>query len=250
MMRKMMLLGGVATLCAFAMSSAQAAPPTNLITNGDFETGTTAGWTIVTGGGGGVQINNGSFDPPGPGGPLPPISGRYDAVTYQLGGGAQGLQQAINVPADVFSASLTWNDRLRNYASIYDNTNQVFRVVIRDTVGHLLYTVFTTNPGDPLLQVGPNSRFGGLTAVLQQYAGTTIVVSFEAQVNLYFFNVTLDDVKLLVSFLPKSKDECKDSGWSTFVNVETGKQIFKNQGDCVSFVATKGKNPPSGPFQP
>jgi Beta-propeller repeat len=40
--------------------------------------------------------------------------------------------------------------------------------------------------------------------------------------------------------LPTSKDQCKNGGWQTF-------GVFKNQGDCVSFVATKGKNPPSRP---
>jgi hypothetical protein len=38
---------------------------------------------------------------------------------------------------------------------------------------------------------------------------------------------------------PTSKDECKHGGWRDF-------GVFKNQGDCVSFVATKGKNPPAG----
>jgi hypothetical protein len=37
--------------------------------------------------------------------------------------------------------------------------------------------------------------------------------------------------------LPTAKDECKNGGWRNF-------PVFKNQGDCVSFVATKGKNPP------
>jgi hypothetical protein len=40
---------------------------------------------------------------------------------------------------------------------------------------------------------------------------------------------------------PTSKDQCKNGGWKTFTN-----PAFKNQGDCVSFVATGGKNPPSG----
>jgi hypothetical protein len=40
---------------------------------------------------------------------------------------------------------------------------------------------------------------------------------------------------------PTSKDQCKDGGWKTFTNPS-----FKNQGDCVSFVATGGKNQPSG----
>ena len=36
-----------------------------------------------------------------------------------------------------------------------------------------------------------------------------------------------------------SVDQCKKSGWETF-------GVFKNQGDCVSFVATGGSNPPDG----
>jgi hypothetical protein len=48
----------------------------------------------------------------------------------------------------------------------------------------------------------------------------------------------------VVSFLggilpPSSKNECKDGGWQAY-------GIFKNQGDCVSYVATGGKNPPNG----
>jgi hypothetical protein len=38
--------------------------------------------------------------------------------------------------------------------------------------------------------------------------------------------------------LPTATDQCKDNGWKTF-------GVFKNQGDCVSFVATGGKNPPA-----
>jgi hypothetical protein len=44
---------------------------------------------------------------------------------------------------------------------------------------------------------------------------------------------------LEVDCLPNNKDECRDGGWQTF-------GVFKNQGDCVSFVATGGKNPPAG----
>ena len=39
---------------------------------------------------------------------------------------------------------------------------------------------------------------------------------------------------------PTSKEQCKNGGWRNFPG-------FKNQGDCVSFVATGGKNQPSGP---
>jgi hypothetical protein len=39
--------------------------------------------------------------------------------------------------------------------------------------------------------------------------------------------------------LPTSKDQCKNGGWRNFLG-------FKNEGDCVSFVATHGTNPPAG----
>jgi hypothetical protein len=40
--------------------------------------------------------------------------------------------------------------------------------------------------------------------------------------------------------LPTSKEQCKNGGWRTF-------GVFKNEGDCVSFVATNGKNSPAQP---
>jgi hypothetical protein len=36
---------------------------------------------------------------------------------------------------------------------------------------------------------------------------------------------------------PTSKDQCKDGGWRSFNN-----PTFKNQGDCVSYVATGGRH--------
>jgi hypothetical protein len=40
--------------------------------------------------------------------------------------------------------------------------------------------------------------------------------------------------------LPTSKEQCKNGGWRQY-------SVFKNQGDCVSFVATGGCNQPAGP---
>jgi YVTN family beta-propeller protein len=39
--------------------------------------------------------------------------------------------------------------------------------------------------------------------------------------------------------VPTSKEQCMNGGWRDF-------GVFKNQGACVSFVATGGKNPPAG----
>jgi hypothetical protein len=46
-------------------------------------------------------------------------------------------------------------------------------------------------------------------------------------------NITVTDAPPL----PTSQEQCKDGGWHTY-------GVFENQGDCVSFVATGGKNPP------
>ena len=43
---------------------------------------------------------------------------------------------------------------------------------------------------------------------------------------------------------PTSKEQCKKDGWKDFKD-ENGNPLFKNQGDCVSFVATKGRTNPA-----
>ena len=42
--------------------------------------------------------------------------------------------------------------------------------------------------------------------------------------------------------MPTSRRDCMDGGWESFA-------AFKNEGDCVSFVATGGTNPPGAPDQ-
>lgn len=41
----------------------------------------------------------------------------------------------------------------------------------------------------------------------------------------------------LTAALPSARDDCENGGWQSY-------SVFKNQGDCVSFVETGGKNPP------
>lgn len=50
--------------------------------------------------------------------------------------------------------------------------------------------------------------------------------------------IAIDNSQLFVLVgPPTSKDQCKKDGWQTFNN-----PVFKNQGDCVSFVATNGRH--------
>ena len=58
----------------------------------------------------------------------------------------------------------------------------------------------------------------------------------------FYFNVGLvsgDYVVVDAPPLPTSTKQCKHGGWWSF-------GVFKNQGDCVSFVVTGGENSPAG----
>ena len=65
-------------------------------------------------------------------------------------------------------------------------------------------------------------------------------VPFDCASPLVPVNTILGDIVVVdAPPLPSSKDQCKKGGWLSY-------GVFKNQGDCVSFVATGGTNPPAG----
>ena len=53
------------------------------------------------------------------------------------------------------------------------------------------------------------------------------------------YGPALDNV--VVTETVPTKDDCKHGGWRTMI--DGAGNHFKNQGDCVSYFATKGKNP-------
>lgn len=121
-----------------------------ILENGGFETGDFTGWRTVNGGYGAWMINDGTFDPDGPEGTNAPVSGRYSAMTQQIGGGTHLLFQDVFIPAEALNATLSWSDRIRNHTP-YFAPNQIFRVEIRDTNNVVLDVAFNTQLGDPLL---------------------------------------------------------------------------------------------------
>ena len=122
--------------------------------------------------------------------------------------------------------------------------NQQFRVdVLRPTAdptstapGDVLATVFQTDQGDP-----PSLPVTRISVDLTPFAGTTVRLRFAEVDNQLFFNAAVDAVAIeSVRLLPATKQQCKNGGWTSFGS------SFKNQGDCVSFVATHGRNQPAG----
>jgi hypothetical protein len=104
-----------------------------------------------------------------------------------------------------------------------------------EDIGFFLIAVdngpFVSDPNAPL-KVGPDQ------AMLIKPAGSTPPSDCSGTSPSSLFLVGGDLVVHDAPATPVSKDQCKNGGWRDFGSV------FKNQGDCVSFVATGGKNPP------
>lgn len=61
---------------------------------------------------------------------------------------------------------------------------------------------------------------------------------------VYLDNISVNNAVVGSPTNPASKEDCKKGGYANFVGANG--QPFKNQGDCVSYQATKGKNLPDG----
>ena len=165
----------------------------DLIVNGGFETQDFSGWSQINSGSGGIVINDGTFDPPGPDGPLPPCDGSVCSVTFQSGPGQHTLYQEVTIPPSAGTATLSWIDRIRNHAGVFSDPNQEFRVQVWDTNNVPIVEVFSTNPGDPLLNDCEERSFD-----ISSFVGQTVRIAFTQQDNLFFFNAHLDNVSLIV----------------------------------------------------
>ncbi|MEW6155786.1 MAG: M36 family metallopeptidase [Verrucomicrobiota bacterium] len=159
--------------------------------NGGFETGDFNGWIRQNSGSGSFVLTQGDLDPEGPELPTPAFSGRYCAVSRQIGPGKQMLAQEITIPEGVTSAVLRWADRIRNHASLFLPEFQEFRVEVQSSAGDPLAVLFTTQPDDPLL-----GDWTSRSADLLDFSGQTIRIAFIEQDNLGYFNVYLDDIRV------------------------------------------------------
>jgi hypothetical protein len=100
------------------------------------------------------------------------------------------------------------------------------------------------NPEAILFFVEDNGTPGvGTDKVQEQFVG---VVPTVCPPNTVVYRPEVDTVEVGdltvhdAPAVPTSKDQCKHGGWKIY-------GVFKNEGDCVSFVAKKGKNQPSRP---
>ena len=164
-----------------------------VLRNGGFETGDFSNWVVQESGFGAWQINGGMLDPDGPEGKEPPRAGNYDAMTTQIGAGRHTLSQEVFLPPSAQSATLSWWDRIHNYAAYFQSPNQEFRVQIRTLDDQLLATAYSTQEGDSLTNTWTRRSFN-----LSPFRGQSLRLIFEQDDNLGYFNTRVDDVSLVL----------------------------------------------------
>ena len=198
------LLAGV--LLAVLAPSASAAG--DAIVNGGFETGSLVGWGHAPGHpfnvGHGWFAVSGHVSPSGftiPG----PASGRFQAVSDQIGPGSNTLFQTFRVPAHGTLSMTLW---YRNRAGVFYSPqmlvpgrarNQQLRITLtRPDAGlyslkpaDVLATVFATHPGDPA-DLGPQQIHYDLSSL----AGQLVRLRITEVDNQFFFQVGVDDVSV------------------------------------------------------
>lgn len=86
-----------------------------------------------------------------------------------------------------------------------------------------------------------NSSSGGGVHLVVGFASPTD--QFDGNVDAFTINSTTYDFEPSLPS-PTSKDQCKNGGWHNYADANG--TAFKNQGDCVSYVATGGKNKAKG----
>jgi hypothetical protein len=178
----------------------------NAIQNGGFETGSMVGWGHAPGhpiqAGHGWFVYSGRTSPSGFTIPAPP-SGRFAAVSDQIGPGSNTLFQTFRVPAHATLSMTLWY-RNRNGAFYSPKMlvpdaarNQQLRITLtRPDAGlyslkpaDVLATVFATEPGDPP-SLGPTQIHYDLSAL----AGRLVRLRITEVDNQFFFQVGVDNV--------------------------------------------------------
>lgn len=93
-----------------------------------------------------------------------------------------------------------------------------------------------------VLTAFPNAGVHNTLGAVILKAGGGWVGGFNGNVDALTLNS--DTYNFEFANTPTSKDQCKQGGWMTMTDENA--QSFKNQGDCVSYVATGGRNPAAG----
>jgi hypothetical protein len=179
------------------------------------------------------------FEAQGPGPSLfcpPPQTLTIGVATFS--GGAL-LTAATNLPADQTTVYGTAAP-CAGYAPVITITfsrpvSNFSVLVLNGEATTVSYTVADNLGGTVTKSLVANVSSGADTFTLPDAGITSVTI--RRTTSSAFWDFLIDNVSFTA--FPTTTAECKGGGWEAF-------GAFKNQGDCVSYVATGGKNQPAG----
>jgi hypothetical protein len=123
-------------------------------------------------------------------------------LAFQLQGGAPELHRMYQDIAVGAGSTLHWDMQYSNHAAGFDPANQYLAVRIRDSSSDVIREdLFITSPGDP--QTNPDHpKLTHYSKSLAAYAGMTVRLSVDMQVNLDFLDAQFDNFRLAGSCTP------------------------------------------------
>lgn len=159
-----------------------------LIVNGNFETGDFTGWTLPASTNGSFAVDDGTLRSASGDALVAPYAGGACVLGQKTGTGAFQMSQDAALPADATVIALAWADRLRNFAGVAQS-NQQLRVELRTTNNVILSTVFASTNGGASDWV---SRAFDISA----FKGQTVRICFVVTAALAPLDVYLDNISV------------------------------------------------------
>lgn len=144
--------------------------------------------------------------------------------------GVPGTQLVVAPGANV-TITANWSDHSTGCPACIDNLPVAFQGFGAQPAGCIENHGFAGQSGTGTVPLGPVPTTPGTYNIVGNFEQTFFCGQFWTVPNAF-------PVISRVVVLPTQKAQCKKNGWQNFAG------MFKNQGDCVSYVATKGKNPP------
>lgn len=181
--------------------------------------------------------------------------GDIDAIQYSTfvasGGPPQAIALQLNIDYDLTDSNQTWQGRLV-YEPYYNGTVQQGLWQTWDAGIGVARWWASGGPGsascpqsspctlDQIRTLFPNAGIHATLGGVVFKAGSGWASGFNGNVDA--LKITIDGVTTLYDFeaVPSATDDCKKDGWKAFKNPD-GSPMFKNQGACVSSVASKNK---------
>jgi hypothetical protein len=238
----LLLASGIAASAAFAGTGAPSGPPayfSGVNPGCPFAVTSSGGATTVNPdaaqltsvcyGYGGVYVN---FPAGTTFSQLTNLSTDYTMTQGACGGGAPRFE------VDLATDFLTVYFGTQPYGGCLPNTLSSMSAVTNGTSGAGWFVDYSNTP-ETYAQVEATYGSQALTDVaIIEDGGWSQPSAYQQQVLIQNWNV--NGTVFFSVHPPSSKDQCKNGGWSNYTDANG--TPFKNQGDCVSYVATGGRH--------